>query len=94
MFMHHAAMRWDKFEESYRAMEFSNGDTCWNGPDRSLKVRLRCGLNNELNGVDEPSRCEYVAVLSTPALCIEEKLKELKQKLQDMSSNQAGHDEL
>ncbi|KAL5228913.1 hypothetical protein ABZP36_017178 [Zizania latifolia] len=86
--------RWDKFEESYGAMEFSNGDKCWNGPDRSLKVRLRCGLNNELNGVDEPSRCEYVAVLSTPALCIEEKLKELKQKLQVMSSNQAGHDEL
>lgn len=68
-------------------MHFSNGDKCWNGPDRSLKVgisicmpfqvcrfkiqtlsvvytlvqvRLRCGLSNELNDVDEPSRCEYV----------------------------------
>lgn len=30
--------RWDKFEESYRMMHFSNGDKCWNGPDRSLKV--------------------------------------------------------
>lgn len=30
--------RWDKFEESYRIMHFSNGDRCWNGPDRSLKV--------------------------------------------------------
>uniref|UniRef100_A0A0D9UZM4 Glucosidase 2 subunit beta n=1 Tax=Leersia perrieri TaxID=77586 RepID=A0A0D9UZM4_9ORYZ len=86
--------RWDKFEESYRIMQFSNGDRCWNGPDRSLKVRLRCGLNNELNGVDEPSRCEYVAVLSTPALCVEDKLKELEQKLEGMSSNQSGHDEL
>lgn len=27
-----------KFEESYRIMLFSNGDRCWNGPDRSLKV--------------------------------------------------------
>lgn len=86
--------RWDKFEESYRAMQFSNGDRCWNGPDRSLKVRLRCGLSNELNDVDEPSRCEYVAVLSTPALCDEEKLKELQNKLDAMSSNQPGHDEL
>lgn len=71
-----------------------------------MQVRLRCGLSNELNGVDEPSRCEcvishdttliftkihiimllfcisvsyvrYVAVLSTPALCVEEKLKVL-----------------
>ncbi|KAL6626376.1 hypothetical protein ACP70R_030102 [Stipagrostis hirtigluma subsp. patula] len=86
--------RWDKFEESYRVMLFSNGDRCWNGPDRSLKVRLRCGLSNELNDVDEPSRCEYAAVLSTPALCVEEKLKELQQKLDAMSSNQPGHDEL
>lgn len=30
--------RWDKFEDSYRVMMFSNGDKCWNGPDRSLKV--------------------------------------------------------
>ncbi|KAG8045215.1 hypothetical protein GUJ93_ZPchr0008g12282 [Zizania palustris] len=86
--------RWDKFEESYRVMGFSNGDRCWNGPDRSLKVRLRCGLSNELNDVDEPSRCEYVAVLSTPTLCSEDKLKELERKLNEMSSNQHGHDEL
>lgn len=70
-----------------------------------MQVRLRCGLSNELNDVDEPSRCEYVdatdssifpkkicsmpssyvpichcryvAVLSTPAVCVEEKLKVL-----------------
>lgn len=102
-------------------MQFTYGDKCWNGPDRSLtvlhinaisqaisfliknvlqQVRLRCGLKNELTDVDEPSRCEYdllssllflihystsyshilwhsrySALLSTPALCVEEKLK-------------------
>ncbi|KAF8395945.1 hypothetical protein HHK36_019901 [Tetracentron sinense] len=123
---------WEKFEDSYRIMLFSNGDKCWNGPDRSLKVldimrneslcgfhihkslsnwwaissvhspiigkplqlviaksrqsgessymvddnvKLRCGLKNELTDVDEPSRCEYIALLSTPTLCLEEKLK-------------------
>lgn len=86
---------WDKFEESYRVMLFSNGDRCWNGPDRSLKVRLRCGLKDELVDIDEPSRCEYVAMLSTPALCLEEKLKELQQKLEDMNTGQPlAHDEL
>lgn len=29
---------WDKFEDSFKAMLFSSGDKCWNGPDRSLKV--------------------------------------------------------
>ncbi|KAI5596396.1 hypothetical protein POPTR_003G223000v4 [Populus trichocarpa] len=87
--------RWNEFEDSYRVMVFSNGDKCWNGPDRSMKVRLRCGLKNEVTDVDEPSRCEYVALLSTPALCIEEKLKELENKLDLMNKEQPqSHDEL
>ncbi|GMY16081.1 glucosidase 2 subunit beta [Fagus crenata] len=87
--------RWEKFEDSYRVMLFSNGDKCWNGPDRSLKVRLRCGLKNEVADVDEPSRCEYVALLSTPALCLEDKLKELQHKLELMNKEQPeSRDEL
>ncbi|OIW10241.1 hypothetical protein TanjilG_27992 [Lupinus angustifolius] len=86
---------WDKFEDSYKVMVFANGDNCWNGPDRSLKVKLRCGLKNEVADVDEPSRCEYVAILSTPALCQEEKLKELQHKLELLNSEQSEkHDEL
>uniref|UniRef100_A0A5B6ZJ87 Glucosidase 2 subunit beta n=1 Tax=Davidia involucrata TaxID=16924 RepID=A0A5B6ZJ87_DAVIN len=86
---------WEKFEDSYRFMQFSNGDKCWNGPDRSLKVKLRCGLKNEVTDVDEPSRCEYLALLSTPAVCLEEKLKELQDKLDLMNKEQPqGHDEL
>ncbi|KAL8484331.1 hypothetical protein ACS0TY_026857 [Phlomoides rotata] len=79
---------WDKFEESYRVMQFRNGDKCWNGPDRSLTVKLRCGLKNEVADVDEPSRCEYVALLSTPALCVEDRLKELQDKLEGLSKEQ------
>ncbi|KAB2607562.1 glucosidase 2 subunit beta-like [Pyrus ussuriensis x Pyrus communis] len=86
---------WDKFEDSYKVMVFANGDKCWNGPDRSLKVRLRCGLKNEVADVDEPSRCEYVALFSTPALCLEEKLKELQHKLVVLNKEEPqGHDEL
>ncbi|XP_027072180.1 glucosidase 2 subunit beta-like isoform X1 [Coffea arabica] len=86
---------WEKFEDSYKVMQFLNGDKCWNGPDRSLKVKLRCGLNNEVTDVDEPSRCEYMALVSTPALCVEEKLKELQDKLDMMNKEQpTSHDEL
>lgn len=86
---------WEKFEDSYRVMQFMNGDKCWNGPDRSLKVKLRCGLKEEVTDVDEPSRCEYVAMLSTPAICVEEKLKELQDKLDVMNKQQpTSHDEL
>ncbi|MBA0553150.1 hypothetical protein Gotri_012011 [Gossypium trilobum] len=76
-------------------MVFSNGDKCWNGPDRSMKVKLRCGLKNELTDVDEPSRCEYVALLATPAVCLEDKLKELQHKLDLLNKEQPQeHDEL
>ncbi|KAI3523539.1 hypothetical protein L1887_01738 [Cichorium endivia] len=87
--------RWDKFMDSYSVMLFSNGENCWNGPDRSLKVRLRCGLKVELSDIDEPSRCEYEAILTTPALCLEQKLKELKNELQFLNKDQMQlHDEL
>ncbi|CAN6453853.1 unnamed protein product [Victoria cruziana] len=87
---------WQRFEEAYRVMQFSNGDRCWNGPDRSLKVRLRCGLKNELADVEEPSRCQYVAMMSSPAVCLEERLKELQDKLDSMNESpmEEGHDEL
>ncbi|KAL3529815.1 hypothetical protein ACH5RR_009137 [Cinchona calisaya] len=86
---------WENFDDSRKVMQFLNGDKCWNGPDRSLKVKLRCGLNNDVSDVDEPSRCEYLALLSTPALCLEEKLMELQDKLDMMNKEQpASHDEL
>uniref|UniRef100_A0A0D6QX17 Glucosidase 2 subunit beta n=1 Tax=Araucaria cunninghamii TaxID=56994 RepID=A0A0D6QX17_ARACU len=86
--------RWGGFKDSYRSMEFTNGDKCWNGPDRSMTIRLKCGLRNELVDVDEPSRCEYVASLLTPALCLEERLKELERRLELLNQENQTHDEL
>ncbi|KAK9062474.1 hypothetical protein SSX86_019660 [Deinandra increscens subsp. villosa] len=87
--------QWDKFEESHRVMLFSNGDKCWNGPQRSLTVRLRCGSKVEVADIDEPSRCEYSALLTTPALCQEGRLKELEDKLEAVNKEQPqDHDEL
>lgn len=86
--------RWDGFKDSYKIMEFSNGDRCWNGPDRSLKIRLRCGLKNDFDDVDEPSRCEYVASLLTPAVCRQERLQELQKRLDSLNQDIQSHDEL
>eukprot|EP00252_Welwitschia_mirabilis_P019984 TRINITY_DN4788_c0_g1_i1.p1 TRINITY_DN4788_c0_g1~~TRINITY_DN4788_c0_g1_i1.p1 ORF type:complete len:377 (+),score=100.71 TRINITY_DN4788_c0_g1_i1:161-1291(+) len=86
--------RWNGFKDSYRAMEFSNGARCWNGPDRNMNVRLKCGLKNELVDVDEPSRCEYIATLLTPALCREERLQELQKRLDLLNQSIEVHDEL
>ncbi|KAJ8576801.1 hypothetical protein ON010_g2406 [Phytophthora cinnamomi] len=53
-------------------IKFSNGQKCWNGPNRSLTVKLECGPEPmELFNIEEPSTCVYSAKLRTPAVCSE-----------------------
>ncbi|CAI5499804.1 unnamed protein product [Closterium sp. Naga37s-1] len=86
--------RWSGFEDNYRTMMFKNGDKCWNGPNRSIKVKLECGLKTGIKSVEEPSRCEYEAVLVTTAVCNAELAQELERQLKEMEDDLAGHDEL
>ncbi|CAM6125383.1 unnamed protein product [Calypogeia fissa] len=87
--------RWQGFKEDYKEMMFENGDRCWNGPERSLRVKMRCGTKLELRSVDEPSRCEYVGEFSTPALCLPSKVQVLEQQLlQNDPESMPSHDEL
>jgi protein kinase C substrate 80K-H len=61
---------WQGFEEGgFSVMKFVGGSTCWQGPARSMTVSVRCGAKDVLSQVQEPSRCEYTAVLETPAAC-------------------------
>uniref|UniRef100_K3X3S3 Glucosidase 2 subunit beta n=1 Tax=Globisporangium ultimum (strain ATCC 200006 / CBS 805.95 / DAOM BR144) TaxID=431595 RepID=K3X3S3_GLOUD len=56
--------------EDASEIDFTGGDKCWNGPERSLKVTLECGaLPVELYAVDEPATCVYTAKLRTPIAC-------------------------
>jgi hypothetical protein len=50
-------------------MPFANGDRCWQGPARSIELRLECGAEPEVLKVEEPSRCEYVATVKMPTAC-------------------------
>lgn len=56
--------------------------------------QVGCELKNELTDVDQPSRWEYVALLSTPNLCVEEKLRGLQQQLDALNAEPVDHNEL
>ena len=46
----------------YMTMTFTNGLACWNGPQRSTKVYLECGLENKIISVTEPNKCEVIII--------------------------------
>jgi len=77
------------------ALEFTGGQGCWQGPARSMRVRLECGAAEELAGVEEPSRCEYAALLRTPVVCTPEDMAAARAELAELTAfmNEA-HDEL
>ncbi|CAO3638415.1 unnamed protein product [Mucor hiemalis] len=65
--------KFDKFEgqgeESYKTHIHNHGTKCWNGPERSVKAKIECGLNNEILEVTEPEKCEYHFRMKSPAVC-------------------------
>lgn len=46
-----------------------------------------CGSTEKLSKVQEPSRCEYVAELSTPAACTSGTVEALQAKLAALESD-------
>lgn len=72
---------WQGFSDDKGSMLFKQGATCWQGPARSITVSLRCGASETLDRVEEPSRCEYAAVLSTPAMCSAAAVEQLRTRV-------------
>lgn len=56
--------------EYYSTQVYSQGTRCWNGPQRSVKLDLTCGMENILLTVTELEKCEYLFTGTTPALCL------------------------
>ncbi|RKP17166.1 hypothetical protein ROZALSC1DRAFT_24481 [Rozella allomycis CSF55] len=50
--------------ENYSIMLYKNGDKCWNGPYRSVKVQLECSDKETFESCEEPNKW-----FSTPAAC-------------------------
>ena len=40
--LHGSLGSFSRFEDEYRAMVFENGQHCWSGPNRSIRVRRAC----------------------------------------------------
>ncbi|XP_048198222.1 glucosidase 2 subunit beta isoform X2 [Perognathus longimembris pacificus] len=57
--------------DRFSAMKYEQGTGCWQGPNRSTTVRLLCGKETVVASTTEPSRCEYLMELVTPAACPE-----------------------
>lgn len=72
---------WSGWQDGFGKAMFDNGQNCWQGPNRSLKVSLECGAADEVLKVEEPSRCEYTAVLKTPAACLQVQVDALREEL-------------
>ncbi|KAJ5902317.1 Glucosidase 2 subunit beta [Penicillium taxi] len=51
------------------ALEYERGQSCWNGPQRSTKVVLECGEENEILKIAEDEKCVYSMLVTTPAVC-------------------------
>ncbi|KAK9822678.1 hypothetical protein WJX81_008213 [Elliptochloris bilobata] len=47
---------WRGFEDGHSALLFDGGQQCWNGPQRSMRVSLQCGVEEKLANVSEPNR--------------------------------------
>ncbi|XP_058148905.1 glucosidase 2 subunit beta [Dasypus novemcinctus] len=57
--------------DKFSTMKYEQGTGCWQGPNRSTTVRLLCGKETVVTSTTEPSRCEYLMELTTPAACPE-----------------------
>ena len=50
-------------------MKYENGQHCWNGPNRSVRVVLACSAEEEIWKVAESEKCVYRVEVGTAAVC-------------------------
>lgn len=56
-------------ESGARVMKWTNGQGCWNGPQRSATVIVKCGAETKLLSADEPDTCSYRLEMESHIAC-------------------------
>ncbi|GAA5816614.1 hypothetical protein MFLAVUS_010144 [Mucor flavus] len=73
--------KFDGDKDLYEVHVHTHGTRCWNGPERSVKAKIECGLKNEIIEVSEPEKCEYHYRMLSPAVCqADDKVQQQNQK--------------
>ena len=67
--------------EKNSTVVFEEGQRCWNGIERSLKVQFECGKEEEIVSLIEPSTCKYQAIMKSPCFCTESVVKSIESQL-------------
>jgi hypothetical protein len=60
---------WQKNSKNITSMIYTNGDPCWNGPNRIVNVFIECGSKNFLQKVIENGKCYYEMWFVSPSVC-------------------------
>lgn len=60
---------WERWDNDFTTMVFSGGQQCWNGPQRSTRITVKCAAETKILDVSEPSKCEYHMTLAIPSAC-------------------------
>ncbi|XP_014276049.1 glucosidase 2 subunit beta [Halyomorpha halys] len=56
-------------DKEYKTMLYDGGEFCWKDYRRTVKVVISCGIANEVVRVSEPTKCEYIFEMLSPAAC-------------------------
>lgn len=73
-----------EFNTETNQMSFTDGQHCWKVGARKAIVHFKCGPQNVLGKVDEPSTCEYHLDFETPYACTVDLLKQKETELADL----------
>ena len=64
-------------------LHYDGGHKCWNGPQRSARIELYCGVENEIRSVVEVEKCVYKFEVGTPVVCEGEEGVKVEDQVRD-----------